>query len=494
MGLAGCDERRPQPLTIDNALTADEIAAGRLTPEVMWKMSRAGGSSLSPDGRTLLYQQTDYSISENRGVTTLWTLDMESKRTTRLTDTSSNNLSAQWNADGSAIYFLSDRSGTMQVWRMNASGGDATRITGDGDGEGVPDVEGFGVSPDERHIWWVQTVHVAARKSSDLYEDMPRSKARIYDDLMARHWDYWDEGDYRHIFVGELGAGTVTGGTDIIGPDAPWDAPLAPYFDMAEIAWNHAGTMLAYTCKPLTGTAYAVSTDSDIFVYSLESGATQNICKPVGIESKRHDMPGYDKYPVWSPDDRYIAFRSMRRAGNESDKERLFVYDCRTALMRDLTCGFDYNAANVVWEDGRTLLFIAPIEATHQICRVQLPAENATCGTIDVEVLTSGDHDINAFTAAAGRIAAEVCTISMATEFFEADPADGSLTQLSQINRAVYDAVKMGQVQKRWVETTDGKQMLTWVILPPDFDPSEKYPVLLYCQGGPQSVVSQFWS
>lgn len=494
MGLAGCDERRPQPLTIDNALTADEIAAGRLTPEVMWKMSRAGGSSLSPDGRTLLYQQTDYSISENRGVTTLWTLDMESKRTTRLTDTSSNNLSAQWNADGSAIYFLSDRSGTMQVWRMNASGGDATRITGDGDGEGVPNVEGFGVSPDERHIWWVQTVHVAARKSSDLYEDMPRSKARIYDDLMARHWDYWDEGDYRHIFVSELGAGTVTGGTDIIGPDAPWDAPLAPYFDMAEIAWNHAGTMLAYTCKPLAGTAYAVSTDSDIFVYSLENGATQNICKPVGIESKRHDMPGYDKYPVWSPDDRYIAFRSMRRAGNESDKERLFVYDCRTALMRDLTCGFDYNAANVVWEDGHTLLFIAPIEATHQICRVQLPAENATCGTIDVEVLTSGDHDINAFTAAAGRIAAEVCTISMATEFFEADPADGSLTQLSQINRAVYDAVKMGQVQKRWVETTDGKQMLTWVILPPDFDPSEKYPVLLYCQGGPQSVVSQFWS
>ena len=491
---AGSCDKRPAPLTIDNALTAEEIAAGRLTPEIMWKMGRAGGSSLSPDGRTLLYQQTDYSISENRGVTTLWTLDMESKRTTRLTDTSSNNLSAQWNADGSAIYFLSDRSGTMQVWRMNASGGDATRITGDGDGEGVPDVEGFGVSPDDRHIWWVQTVHVAARKSSDLYEDMPRSKARIYDDLMARHWDYWDEGDYRHIFVGELGAGTVTGGTDIIGPDAPWDAPLAPYFDMAEIAWNHAGTMLAYTCKPLTGTAYAVSTDSDIFVYSLESGATQNICKPVGIESKRHDMPGYDKYPVWSPDDRYIAFRSMRRAGNESDKERLFVYDCRTALMRDLTCGFDYNAANVVWEDGRTLLFIAPIEATHQICRVQLPAENATCGTIDVEVLTSGDHDINAFTAAAGRIAAEVCTISMATEFFEADPADGSLTQLSQINRAVYDALKMGQVQKRWVETTDGKQMLTWVILPPDFDPSEKYPVLLYCQGGPQSVVSQFWS
>ena len=484
---AGSCDKRPAPLTIDNALTAEEIAAGRLTPEIMWKMGRAGGSSLSPDGTTLLYQQTDYNMAENRGSTTIRTEDLSTRAVRELTDRTSNNLAPQWSADGSEIFFLSDRSGSMQVWRMAADGSDARQVTGDGNGEGVPDVEGFGVSPDGKHIWWVQTVHVAARKSSDVYEDMPKSKARIYDDLMVRHWDYWDEGDYRHIFVAELGEGLVTGGTDIIGADAAWDAPLAPYFDMAEIAWNNAGTMLAYTCKPLAGTAYAVSTDSDIFVYDLASGGTQNICKPIGIASKQHDLPGYDKYPVWSPDDRYIAFRSQRRAGNESDKERLFLYDCQTAEMRDLTEDFDYNALNVVWADAGTIYFIAPIEATHQICRIAL-AEG------EVEVVSRGDHDINAFTTAAGRIAAEVCTISMATEFFEADPADGSLTQLSQINRAVYDAVKMGQVQKRWVETTDGKQMLTWVILPPDFDPSQQYPVLLYCQGGPQSVVSQFWS
>ncbi len=499
---AGCSERRPAPLKIDNALTAEEIAAGRLTPEVLWKMSRAGGSSVAPDGRTLLYQQTDYSMAENRGVTTLWTQDLETKAVTRLTDASSNNLAPQWSADGSAIYFLSDRGGSMQVWRMNPAGGDAVQITG---GEGIPDVEGFGVSPDGGHIWWVQTVHVAARKSSEVHPDMDKSKARIYDDLMVRHWDYWDEGDYRHIFVAPLGNGLVTGGTDIIGADAAWDAPLAPYFDMGEIAWSNSGKMLAYTCKPLTGTAYAESTDSDIFVYMLETGATQNICKPVGIEAKQHDLPGYDKYPVWSPDDRYIAFRSMRRAGNESDKERLFLYDCQTAEMRDLTEGFDYNAMNVVWADGRTLYFIAPIEATHQLCRVMLPgAQEAQSGASAredglrpmtepiMEVLTHGDHDINAFTTAGGRTVAEVCTISMATEFFEI--ADGAMTRISDINRPVYDAVKMGEVQKRWVTTTDGKQMLTWVILPPDFDPAKKYPVLLYCQGGPQSVVSQFWS
>ena len=429
VGLGACDDRRPQPLTIDNALTADEIAAGRLTPEVMWKMSRAGSSSLSPDGKTLLYAQTDYNMAQNRGVTTIWVQDMASGAVTRLTDTASNNADPKWSADGRKIYFLSDRSGSMQVWRMNAAGGDATQVTGSGGGEGVPDVEGFGVSPDEKHIWWVQAVQTARRKSSDVYKDMDKSKARIYDDLMARHWDYWDEGSYRHIFIGELGKGLVTGGTDIM-PDAQWDAPLAPYFDMAEIAWNNAGTMLAYTCKPLTGTEYAVSTDSDIFVYVLESGVTQNICKPVNVNtgepvaSDKAVMAGYDKYPVWSPDDTKIAFLSQRRAGNESDKARLFLYDCRTGEMQDLTEDFDYNAMNVVWEGNDRIWFIAPIEATHQICRI-----SPSVG--EVEVVTRGDHDINAFSMAGDRIVAEMCTISMATEFFGIDPADASRIALA---------------------------------------------------------------
>ena len=204
--------------------------------------------------------------------------------------------------------------------------------------------------------------------------------------------------------------------------------------------------MLAYTCKPLTGTAYAVSTDSDIFVYDLESGATQNICKPTNFNTGKpvNDqavMVGYDKYPVWSPDDSKIAFLSQRRAGNESDKARLFVYDCHTAEMQDLTADFDYNAQNVVWSGNDLIYFIAPIEATHQICRVA-PSVG------EVEVITRGDHDINAFTMAGERIAAEMCTISMATEFFEINPEDGSLAQISAINKSVYDNIRMGEVQQ----------------------------------------------
>ena len=490
VGLGACDRQRPEPLKIDNALTAEEIAAGRLTPEVMWKMSRAGSSSLSPDGTTLLYQQTDYNMAENRGVTTLWVEALDSKAVTRLTDLTSNSLAPRWSADGKRIYFLSDRSGSMQVWEMNPTGGDVRQLS---DLKGG--VEGFGISPRGDKAWYVQRVQAADRRSSDVHKDMDKSKARIYDDLMVRHWDYWDEGEYLHLFVGDFGADGLKPGTDIIGADAAWDTPLAPYFDMAEIAWNNAGTMLAYTCKPLTGTAYAVSTDSDIFVYDLASGQTQNICKPLAGQPADEgeatldaaELVGYDKYPVWSPDDTKIAFLSQRRAGNESDKSRLFLYDCATAEMRDLTEDFDYNAQNVVWEGNDRVWFIAPIEGTYQICRVA-----TTDG--EVEVLTKGDHSLTTFTTGGGRMVAERSTISSATEFCEVDTTSGNLTQISAINDAIYKNIRMGEVQKRWVETTDGKQMLTWVILPPDFDPAKKYPTLLYCEGGPQSVVANGWS
>ena len=292
LGAAGCD-KRPQPLEIDNALTRTEMEAGILTPEVMWKMRRAGSSSLSPDGSVLLYAVTDYNMQENRGVTSIYTQSLADKSIRRLTDGSSNNLSPQWSADGGRIYFLSDRSGSMQVWAMTPDGQNPEQVTGNEDGG--TDIEGFGISPDGGHIWWVQSCHTADLRSKEIHPDLPHSRARIYDDLMVRHWDYWDEGDYRHIFIAGLNGGKAAAGTDIM-PEARWDAPLAPYFDMAEIAWSPDGRKLAYTCKPLTGAAYAVSTDSDIYVYDLETQQTTNICKD---NAQGYPMVGYDKYPVW---------------------------------------------------------------------------------------------------------------------------------------------------------------------------------------------------
>ena len=462
--LVGCQNANLEVMEFTNNLTPEEIAQGKFTPEVMWKMGRVGGQKISPDGTLAAFTITYYNMEENKGKTDLYLMPAEGGQVVRLVENAS---SPQW--VGGRIYYMADG----QVWSTLPDGSDKEQVT---DVEGL---ESYGIAPEGNIMFYTKKVHVVNIKGSDVYAEADKSKARIYDDLMVRHWDYWDEGDYSHIFIAPLGEGVVKGGKDIMEGE-PWDAPLAPYFDSEEIAWNNAGTALAYTCKHLTGAAYAVSTDSDIFIYDVATATTRNICKEWG------EMPGYDKYPVWSPDDKMIAFRSMRRAGNESDKERLFVWNSEDGSMSDQTASFDYNATNVVWEGNNTLYFIAPITATHQVCRVALNSNN-------VEVLTSGDHDINSFSKVGEKFLVHMNTIMKAPELYTLNE-DWKLNQVTFINQQIYDNIPMGECTKRWVKTTDGKQMLVWVILPPDFDESKKYPTLLYCQGGPQSVVSQFWS
>ena len=464
--LVGCQNAKFEVMNFTNNLTPEEIAAGKFTPEVMWKMGRVGSQKISPDGNLVVFTVTYYDMAENKGTTGIYLMPAtDTKPIVRLVESGS---SPAWSSDGRYIYYMEGG----QVWKIRTNGHDKQQVT---DIEGL---ESFGIAPTDDVMFYTKKVHVVDIKGGDIYADADKSKARIYDDLMVRHWDYWDEGDYSHIFVAKLDGEVVKEGEDIMAGE-PWDAPLAPYFDSEEIAWNNAGTALAYTCKRLTGAEYAVSTDSDIFVYDLATKTTRNICKEWG------EMPGYDKYPVWSPNDKMIAFRSMRRAGNESDKERLFVWCSESGEMRDITASFDYNASNVVWEGNDVLYFVAPIEATHQICRVALDGK--------VEVLTAGDHDINSFSKVGEKIVAHMNTIMKAPELYSVG-ADGSLSQMTFVNQQIYDHIKMGECTKRWVKTTDGKQMLVWVILPPNFDENEKYPTLLYCQGGPQSVVSQFWS
>ncbi len=476
-------EPQPQPLNIDNQLSAEEISAAKFTPNVMWKMGRLASATLSPDGSKALYAITRYNMAENRGLSQIYVRDMATGNEVALTDNSSNNNDPQWSADGSKIYFTSNRSGSMQLWQMATDGSSAKQIT---DIEGG--IEGYGVAPSGDKLFYVKKVHAADTKSSDIHKDMDKSKARIYDDLMARHWDYWDEGDYSHIFVADLTADGVKNDKDIIGEKSAWDAPLAPYFDTAEIAWSNDGKKLAYTCKPLTGTEYAISTDSDIFIYNTEDGSTLNINKiKTNAGMRIMEFVGYDRYPVWSPDDKQLAFCSMATPGYESDKDRLFVYDLASKEHTYLTPDFDHSASNVIWKDAKTLYFLSAIEGTQQVCKVA--TDNAK-----VDVITSGDHDIASMSIAGDKCLTTLMTISRDKELYDVNLANGKLTQLSKINAHVYDNVKMGKVEKRMVKTTDGKEMLTWVILPPDFDPAKKYPTLLYCEGGPQSVVSQGWS
>ena len=479
---AGCcsetkEGNAPKPLQIDNALTAEEKEAGKFTPEVMWKMSRIGAQTLNEDGSKLIYTQTQYNMAENRGITLLWLRDMATGEERALTDYNSTNTAPQW-LDNNTVAFMSNRSGSMQAWAMDIDGKNLTQLTNIEGG-----IEGFGIAGD--HAFYVQRVKVAPLKGSDKYEDMDKSKVRVYDDLMVRHWDYWDDGSYLHIFAADYKDGKIVNGKDIIGADKAYDAPLAPYFDTAEIRLSPDGSMLAYTCKPLTGTEYALSTDSDIFLYDFATEATRNLSKEAAAKGA-DKFVGYDKYPVFSPDGTKIAFRSQRRPGNEADQQRLWVYDLATNECNYITRGQDYCVTEVVWDGNEAMYFVLPWRGTHQVAHIDLAG--------NMKHITKGNHDINAFTFAGGKIVANMNTISKAVELYDVNLESGELTQLTDVNREIYDNIDFGKVEERWITTTDGKKMLTWVIYPPHFDPAKKYPTLLYCQGGPQSTVSQFWS
>ena len=483
LALGGCcdteapEANKPEPFEINNALTDAEKEAGILTAEVMWKMGRIGSQTLSPDGSKLLYTLTEYNMAENRGLTTLVLRDMTSGEEVRLTDNKSSNTAPQW-LDNETIAFMSNRTGEMQVWAMDSKGANLKQVT-----EVAGGIEGFGIAGD--HAFYTKRVEVAKLKGSNKYEDMDKSKVRIYDDLMVRHWDYWDDGSYLHVFAADYQDGKIVNGKDVIGADAAYDSPLAPYFDTAEVTLSPDGSLLAYTCKPLTGVEYALSTDSDIFLYNFATEETRNLTKEAA-KTTDDKFVGYDKYPVFSPDGTKIAFRSQRRPGNEADQQRLWVFDLNTNECTYITRGQDYCVTEVVWDGNDAMYFVLPWRGTHQVAHIDLNG--------NMKAITAGNHDINNFTFAAGKIVANMNTISKAVELYDVNLETGELTQLTDVNREIYDNIKMGEVQERWITTTDGKKMLTWVILPPNFDPTKKYPTLLYCQGGPQSTVSQFWS
>ncbi len=478
--LSSCSDSAKQSdgkeFKLDDKMTSEQIKERKFTPEVMWKMGRIGDYHISPDGTEILYSLTRYNVADDNSSSVLFIQPVGGGDPVQLTAWGNHDNSPVWSHDGKTVYFLSDRSedGTNQLFRLDI--GNASQpvlLSSVKGGIGL-----FGISNDESHIWYTSEVKVENVASSELYNDMPDSKARVYDDLMCRHWDTWEDGSYSHIFVADFNGRNISNSRDI-NEGEPWDVPTAPDFDGADVTWNNAGTAIAYSARKLTGYVYAVSTNTDIFYYDLSSGTTRNLTE---------QMPGYDKYPVFSHNDKFIAWRSMERPAHESDKDRLFVMESTGADMKYLTKDFDYNAENLRWsDDDSEIFFVSPMQATYQLCKV-------TVADKLVKVLTSGDHDYTGFDKKGDVVIAGKTTRKMATELFSVDIATGSDNQVTFVNKEIYDNVDMGEVQKRWIRTTDGKDMLTWVVLPPDFDPSKKYPTLLYCQGGPQSVVSQSWS
>jgi dipeptidyl aminopeptidase/acylaminoacyl peptidase len=454
-----------------NKLTDEEIKGAKLTPEILWKFGRISEMQLSPDGKTVLYNLSRYDAKTNKKQTWIYSMPVNGGEPKNLTSDMPSCLNPRW-ISADKIAFLTTKEESLQIWTMAADGSSKTQASSI-----KGDINGFEFAANGSRLFYLQDVKLDST-TQDKYPDLPLAKGRIINDLMYRHWDSWHDYAYRHVFVADYKDGKVQAGKDIMSAE-PFDSPLSPYFDNAEIAWSPDGKLLAYSCKKLKGKEYAISTNSDIYLYDVEKGNTLNITK---------GMMGYDRYPVFSPDGKKIVFQSMETPGYESDKERLFVYSLENKSLTDYSKNFDQGAANFQWSpDSKAIFFISGIKATFQVYSL-----NTETG--DIKAITKGAHDYTGLACSNHIMVGTKMSIRMAPEIFQIDPLSGVEKQLTFANKNIYDAIKFGKVRERWVKTTDNKQMLTWVVYPPDFDSTKTYPALLFCEGGPQNPVSQFFS
>ena len=467
--VSACDTKKEDAPLIEKQVPV--IENGRMTPEILWSFGRVGNVEVSPDETKILYSVSYYSVEQNKSNSELFVMNADGSGKKQITKTANKEIAAKWMNDSKHIAFLSNESGSMQLWTMKDDGTARTRLT---DREG--DISDFSFSPDERKVLLVADVKYGKR-TADIHPDLPKASGIIVNDLMYKHWDEWVQ-TVPHPFIADIEGGKLTNERDIL-KDEPYESPMKPFGGMEQLAWSPDGKTIAYTCRKKTGKEYALSTNSDIYFYDLESGKSVN---------KTEGMMGYDQNPVFSPDGKWLAWESMEHDGYESDKSRLFVMDVKTGEKKDISAAFDQNSNNLKWSvDGKSIYFVSCFHAVTQIYRADLADGK-------IVPVTQGVHDYGSVIPMKNQLIGVKQSMSKPDEIYAINAATGEEKELSFENKDILDKLEMGKVEERWITTTDNKQMHTWVIYPPHFDPAKKYPTLLFCEGGPQSTVSQFWS
>ena len=467
---ASCS-RTEQPKENAIGQTMPKIENGILTPEVLWSFGRLGETAISPNGSTISYTISYYSIEQNKSNSDLFIMNIDGSNKKQITSTSVHEFNPVWVND-SKIAYLSTEGETAQIWTINTDGSGKQKISAF-----ESDINGFQLSPKGDKVLFISEVKID-KNTADIYPDLPKASGMMINDLMYRHWDTWDDGLYSHIFVADLINGMITNPKDIMQGE-PYDSPLKPFSGMEEISWTPDGKGIAYTCKKLVGEKYAFSTNSDIYLYNIDNGEVKNLTD---------GMTGYDKAPVFSPDGSKMAWLSMERAGFEADKDRLFILDLATEQKTYMTPNFDYSVSNIQWTpDGNSMYMISGVNATYQIYRMDV-------ATKEIKPITQGNHDYHSVAIAGNTLIGDKVSITKPAEIYSIDPNNGSENEISFINKDILEELTMPTVEQRWIKSTDGKMVFNWIILPPNFDKTKKYPTLLYCEGGPQSAVSQFWS
>lgn len=466
-----------------------EIVAEHLTPELLQELGKISDLQASPDGTQVLYGVGYTSVKEDRSNRELFVLDLESGESKQITKTPKSESNAVWSKDGKQIFFLSSESGSMQMWRMDADGSNRRQIS-----DLDRDIEGFLLSPDQQQVLVILPIDVP-RIDSTLFEGLDKTTGRLWDDMNYRHWDDFVS-NYPHPYIATFQTdGTISNDQllDIMAGE-PYECPMRPFGGIEAFTWSPDGMQLVYTTRKETGTKYAFSTRSSVYLYDLITGQTFD------LHPGDH---GYDNSPKFSPDGSVLAFQAMARNGYESDKNALCIIRMSgfprgndgdwskvaeyAGNIQDLTANYDNNCDDYTWAPDGTLSFISYSYGTAQVFNIDLNGE--------VKQLSDGsDHDFGGLCYCGDKLITLRHDWHAPNEIFEL-AADGTATQLSHENDALLAQLgDMGQFERRWMKCTNGDSMLVWIAYPVNFDPTKKTPTLLYCQGGPESAVSQFWS
>ena len=481
-----------------------KLTSRLMTPEALWAMGRIGTVEASPDGKQVVYQVGYYSVKQNKGHQVICIINADGKNQRQLTTSAKNETDPTW-LDTETIAYISDG----EIWSVKIDGTERCQLSNTGG-----KIEGFKFSPDRLKVILVESIPF-----NDIIQknpaDLPKATGRRVTDLMYRHWDHYVE-SIQHPFLAEVknvdGRWIVGNTYDILNGE-PYECPMEPFGGIEQLAWSPNSKLIAYTCRKKTGTDYATSTDSDIYLYDIENKTTRNICKPDGYNEpssnsnhtkadqgvNKHAKElhmGYDQNPQFSQDGKYIAWTAMARDGYEADLNRLCIYSMETGEIKDACTAFDSDIDAFCWapeKDRQAQLYF--LSVWHGCCNMYSVNEAG-----EVKLLTQDWADWTGLQPAndGKRILATRQSLSAPTDIYMVTPGKNiEKTKIEQItfeNKHILDQLNLGKMQQRWVSTTDGKKMLVWIMLPANYEEGKKYPTLLFCEGGPQSPVSQFWS
>ena len=484
--------------TVKDLNATFKVGSDLMTPEALWAMGRIGGATTSPDGKQVVYQVGYYSVKKNKSQQMLFVMDADGKNKRQLTTGQQSETDGAWIDQGRRIAFITGG----QLWSMNADGSDRKQLT-----NSSVDIEGFKFSPDERKVILIKSLPYHGTIQANP-ADLPLATGRLVTDMNYRHWDHYVE-TIAHPFVADYDGSSINEGVDVLQGE-PFECPTAPFGGTEQLAWSPDSKSIAYTCRKKEGVQYAISTDTDIYLYDVATRKTKNLCKPSAYKEPAIDATksmknqavnhqpgdmnvGYDTNPQFSPNGKSIAWQSMARNGYESDRNRLCVYTLADGTKNYVTEQFDSNVDAYCWgNDNNSFYFIGVWHGKTHVYQTNMKGQ--------IKQLTEGQYDYGSLQLLGrkGQLLVTRHSMSHPDDLFVLTPSKkekrSQVTQITDENKHIFDQLAIGKVEERWTKTTDGKDMLSWIVLPPHFDANKKYPTLLFCEGGPQSPVSQFWS